>query len=89
MTKGELLEILEDFEDYQEVRLMTQPSWPFESSIKSVVAYGPGTSEFGPDEVEFPQDEDDFTPAANPEGKVIYLVEGSQLGYGTKEAWNE
>ena len=38
-----------------------------------------------------------FTPAdgdafghrvAGPAPKVLYLVEGRQLGYGTKDAWN-
>jgi hypothetical protein len=29
-----------------------------------------------------------FTPHGNPEN-VVYLLEGSQLAYGTKDAWND
>lgn len=39
MTVGELRETLEGFEDDLEVRLATQPSWPFEWSVQSVDEY--------------------------------------------------
>ena len=29
-----------------------------------------------------------FTPEGDPAGGVVYLCEGRQLGYGTKDAWN-
>jgi len=29
-----------------------------------------------------------FEPKDAPEAGVVYLVEGSQLGYGSKQAWN-
>lgn len=29
-----------------------------------------------------------FQPTDEPESGVVYLVEGRQLGYGTKDAWN-
>lgn len=31
----------------------------------------------------------DFTPQGDPEEGVVYIVEGTQLAYGTKTAWEE
>lgn len=58
---------------------MTQPSWPFEYSVA-------GTWEpLGQD----PEDDDSFMPEGSEPDRVVYLVEGSQLAYGTKRAWDE
>jgi hypothetical protein len=84
MTKAELVEMLDSYEDDQEVRLMTQQNWPFEYSISSVVASDEITE----------SDEDDEPDASyqSPEpprnGKpIVYLVEGRQVCYGTTSAW--
>lgn len=37
MTVGELIEMLQDFDEEAEVRLAEQPSWPFEYSIGGVI----------------------------------------------------
>lgn len=42
MNVGELIELLSNYEDDLEVRLATQPSWPFEYSITDVVSHHDG-----------------------------------------------
>lgn len=70
MTVIELKEALEGIPDDAEVRLAMQPSWPFEYSIGDVIP-------IEPDEEDFDEDlEEDEQPI-----KVVYLTEGSQLGY--------
>jgi len=66
MTVAELIEELKFMDQDTEVRFASQPSWPFEYSINSVVEV----------------DVDDSTP-------VVYLEEGSQLGYLPTEAKNQ
>jgi hypothetical protein len=68
MTVAELIEILEDQDGDTEVRLAMQPNWPFEYSIETAI---------GPDELANPDDDE----AADEVPNVIYLTEGSQLGY--------
>lgn len=57
-----------------EVRLMCQPSWPFEYSIENVVY-----------SLDVPEQEEEDT--LNKED-VVYLTEGRQLGYGDKKVWD-
>lgn len=68
-----------------EVRLMVQESYPFEHLLEKVVTLE-----------EMNADKRSFKPAGkhgysdkNAPKAVIYLVEGNQLGYGTKRAWEE
>lgn len=75
MTVRELIELLEDYPDDYEVRLMTQPSWPFENSIAGVIS----TSEM--------DNEDEKDEPTDPDADVVYITEGGQLGYGRKAAW--
>lgn len=73
MTKQELLELLDGLPDDTEIRLMTQPSWPFEFSIAGAALAS-----------ELP----DFKPKGRSDDEeVLYLVEGRQLAYGTRDAW--
>jgi len=82
MTIDELIERLEECRDElggdAEVRLMTQSNWPFENAIAGMT-----TSK----EIRQSDDEDGFDPQGDAD-EVAYLVEGQQLGYGTKAAWN-
>ena len=58
-----------------EVRFAGQPNWPFEYSVASVIMVDPTA----PD-----TDEDEETMMdyhQSPDSNVVYLVEGSQLGY--------
>ena len=79
MTLNELIERLEDYRDHlgedAEVRLMTQQNWPFENTITGL-ASGAEINETDDDD-----DADVHTHA------VVYIVEGTQLGYGSKRAW--
>lgn len=76
MTKAELIELLEDFPDNAEVRLMTQQNYPFENGLLGVWA------------VEGEDEEEPFVPHGA-DGPVVYLVEGQQLAYGTGRAWEQ
>jgi len=85
MTIDELIARLEEYRDEiggeAEVRLMTQQNWPFENSIYGL-ASGAEINDFDEDD-EDEGDDDDAT-----EDAVLYIVEGQQLGYGTKRAWD-
>ena len=84
MTIDELIARLEDYRDEiggdVEVRLMTQQNWPFENSIYGL-ASGAEINDYDEDDEDGGDDDD----AA--EDAVLFIVEGQQLGYGTKRAW--
>ena len=84
MTIDELIARLEDYRDEiggdVEVRLMTQQNWPFENSIYGL-ASGAEINDYDEDD-EDGGDDDDVA-----EDAVLFIVEGQQLGYGTKRAW--
>jgi hypothetical protein len=81
MTLDEMIEILEDCRNVMggetEVRMMTQPSWPFEYSISNICTSS---------QINGVEDNDDQDVIDDP---VVYIVEGNQLGYGSKRAWYE
>ncbi len=85
MTIDELIARLEDYRDEiggnAQVRLMTQQNWPFENSIYGL-ASGAEINDYDEDDL----DGDDDDDAA--EDAVLFIVEGKQLGYGTKRAWD-
>ena len=85
MTIDELIARLEDYRDEiggdAEVRLMTQQNWPLENTICGL-ASGAEINDFDEDD-EDGDDDDDAT-----DDSVLYIVEGQQLGYGTKRAWD-
>ena len=80
MTLNELIERLEEYKDElggeAEVRLMTQQNWPFENAITGLVS---GT------EINESDEDDD---ACVEDDAVVYIVEGTQLKYGSKRAWD-
>jgi hypothetical protein len=83
MTIDQLIERLEEYRDLiggdAEVRLMTQQQWPFENTIVGVCSG---------EEINDEADEDDPEDDGDVEDDgVLYIVEGQQLGYGTKRAW--
>ena len=81
MTVSELIERLEEYRDEfgdVEVRLMTQSHYPFENAVAGL-ASGHEINEAGDEE----NSEDD----GDVDDDVVYIVEGQQLGYGTKRAW--
>lgn len=87
MTINDLIERLEEyrieFGGDCEVRLMTQQNWPFENGIVGLTS----GSEINDEDDEF-EDDDDLHDGEASDEDVIYIVEGGQLGYGTKRAWD-
>ncbi len=83
MTIDQLIERFEEYRDTlggdTEVRLMTQQSWPFENTITGICS---GQEINDACDEEDPEDDGDVEDDA-----VLYIVEGQQLGYGTKRAW--
>ena len=79
MKLDTLIEILNDYREEfggdAEVRLMTQQNWPFENRICGVTS--------GRDMNE--SDEDDDQDVAD--DQTVYIVEGGQICYGSKRAW--
>ena len=77
MTVGELMEALDQFDPDSEVRWAAQPSWPFEYSISDVI---PITEDELVDE-EDAEENMDYIPESPKKDDIVYLVEGTQLGY--------
>jgi hypothetical protein len=79
MTIDQLIERLEEYRDTlggdAEVRLMTQQNWPFENTVTGLASG---------EEINQADDEDDDDVD---DDVVVYIVEGRQLGYGSKRAW--
>ena len=76
MTIRDLIDELEDLAeehgDETEVRLAIQPNWPFEHSIREIVAVSPADA----------ADEDEDEPGDDAEAEpIVYIGEGSQIGY--------
>ncbi len=85
MTLGELIGLLEEYRDDHgedcEVRLMTQQNWPFENRIAGVTS-GAEMNEAEEDDPHEFADEQDVA-----EDAMVYIVEGGQICYGSKRAW--
>ncbi len=78
MNVRELIQELECKDQHAEVRIMSQPSWPFEYSISGVV-----------DREAIKQVDRDHDYEGEPdEQNDVFLLEGSQLCYGDKNAWD-
>ena len=69
--------------DDVEVRLVSQPNWPFEHTIAGVT----DAETIRRAEDDSDDDPDDFDPQGDCD-QVVYIVEGQQLDYGSKTAWN-
>lgn len=83
LTVRELMDLLASEDPDAEVRLMTQPSCPFEYATKPYLWTPEQQLDPNPDS----DDPDDVFMPYGDDGSVVYLVEGEQLGYGTKAAW--
>ena len=69
----QLENLAEEHGDETDVRIAHQPSWPFEYEINSVEAVDLNADSGHPDEGHEDSEE--------PDALVVYLAEGSQLGY--------
>lgn len=86
MKVRELIEILEDMDPDADVFVMSQESWPFECSVAGVAERGDwleedleaepwaGRDRWGASEAQLPAND-------------VFIVEGSQIRYGAKAAW--
>lgn len=79
MQAQDLIALLSELEPDTEIRFASQPSWPFENSIKGLWAPDPYASEDEDGEEVCNVDEDG--DPMHPSHKVAYLVEGKQIGY--------
>lgn len=86
MQAQELIEKLQEHIDAYgpetEVRLACQPNWPFEYSIQGCV----DSLQLGPNEEGKEPETDSYGYPVEP--PILYIVEGRQLGYFTKNAWD-
>ena len=72
MKVRDLIDILSDHDPEAEVRMMIQPSYPLEAGLDGVVSDG---------QIREHEDEPE-------EGEpVVYLLQGSHVGYGRPAAW--
>jgi hypothetical protein len=82
MNLDKLIEILTDYRDElggdAEVRLMTQQNWPFENRICGLTSG---------QEMNDATDEDTDDNGDVAEDAIVYIVEGGQICYGSKRAW--
>ena len=81
MTVRELIDALQYFDENQEVRLAQQPNYPFEYSIDNIVEFSAAGAKDDPYE-----SEDSVRQDADDE-RIVYITEGQQLGYLSKEVW--
>lgn len=85
MNLDTLIEVLDDYREEfggdAEVRLMTQESWPFENRVAGVTSGAEMNDAEQEDPHEFADDEDVAEDA------IVYIVEGGQICYGSKRAW--
>lgn len=79
MTVAELISALESLDPDARVLIMSQPQWPFEYDIQGVVV-----------REDFSGDSDqDTTPLGDGmNANDVFLLEGTQLRYGSKAAWS-
>jgi len=95
-TIGDLREYLDAYPDDYEVRLLEQPSWPFEYSIEGIWHPTQECTECG-SPADSPKHDasneaayDHEYDGPDPEDRnVVYLTEGSQLKYGSRRGWEE
>ena len=94
MTVNELIELLQECDPEAEVRIMSQESWPFENAIAGVAIREQFTQAececdrliTEPHEQDCPADgELEFERGL--EGNDVFILEGQQERYGSKEAW--
>ena len=73
MKLRQLLNLLEAYSPEAEVRIMHQPRYPLESILGGVVGESEIREHEGGD--------------LGDDAEVVYLLEGAQVGYGRKAAW--
>jgi hypothetical protein len=83
MTVGHLIRILQVLDEDTEIRIASQPNWPFEYSIAGVTTRSRyDDEEDGMESDSEPGEEDQDPP------DIAFIVEGEQLKYGDKKAFD-
>ena len=80
MKVSELIQLLEEQDPEAEVLVMSQQNWPFENACYGVTTRA---------DMLGGEDDDDERPL--PDGGAmsdVFIVEGSQLRYGSRAAWD-
>lgn len=81
MAVNELIDRLQEYADNEngdaEVRLMTQCNWPFEYDIAGLTSRR-----------EVTEAESEGERECQPDNDCLFIVEGRQLCYGSKAAWD-
>lgn len=96
MKVSDLIELLEGMDPDADVFIMAQPNWPFEHSLSGVCQRSDFTEADDCDEEEeveeleeAPRARDRWsTSESQLPGNDVFLIEGSQLRYGNKNAWD-
>jgi len=66
-----LIAVLQEMDPNADVFIMSQPQWPFEYAVAGVAVRG-----------DFAEDDEATLPSHD-----VFILEGSQERYGSKEAW--
>ena len=93
MNVGELKALLEGLEEDAEVRIASQPNWPFQHDVDSVIVIEKPKELLSDNEVEAMSDAEReqyedacergeyVDPHEMPESDIVYIGEGRQIGY--------
>jgi hypothetical protein len=80
MIVSELIEMLQELDPDANVLIMAQQNWPFENGVSHVM-----TRE---DMLRSNEDDEDVVYENGTSATDVFIVEGRQLRYGSKAAWN-
>jgi len=79
MTVAELITVLESLDPDARVLIMSQPQWPFEYDTAGVVVREDFTDD---------GNEDAVPRIGDVNANDVFVLEGTQLRYGSKAAWD-
>jgi len=89
MTVSELIDILQELDPDARVLIMMQQSWPFECRVRGVtVREAIIRAESDGDECDDPDAAGAYEYQEGTAATDVFLVEGGQLRYGSKAAWD-
>jgi hypothetical protein len=89
MKVKELMAILEEQDQDADVIIVTQANWPFENSVHGVTTRQECMRDGEDGEDESADDKRTETRRADgTDPSDVFIVEGDQLRYGTKRAWD-
>jgi hypothetical protein len=82
VTVGDLMDVLSQYDKRSDIRIMSQPNYPFEYDVEGIWQ---NENDDTDDAFVISDDGDEDNPGPKP----VFIVEGHQRGYGTKRAWQE